>query len=415
MRTDTFTPTIAAPMGKQGMHHQQEEEFRSKFRLGRVMIPVVIGLVASAWLLWRDLGKVRYEHVGPGMGDHAWTDANGNRIADLADAAEFKPTAPGQGAYKRMTAQETLRTVDWTWHTTWWVLLAVVATAFRDLGYIYRLRVLSDGHLTWRQSFNVTFLWEFASALTPSVVGGSGIAMFIIGREGIALGRATAIVLVTALMDELFYVVMVPIVFIAVGMHHLFPAELNNAFWGLPIRTIFWLGYAFIVLLVAIIFYSVFFRPRAFKFILLNLFRIPLLRRWRPYLIRVGDDIAITSTELKGKPKRFWAKAFAATCFSWASRFLVINLIVAAFFTVDDHLLLYARQLIMWVILLISPTPGGSGIAEIAFAGFFRDLLPAVGYIGAIAILWRLLSYYLYLVMGTLVLPRWFRSTQPKN
>ena len=414
MRTDTFSPTMAAPMGKQGMH-QQEQEFRSKFRLGRVMIPVVIGLLASAWLLWRDLGKVRYEHVGPGKGDHAWTDANGNRIADLAEAAEFTPTAPGQGAYKRMTARETLRTVDWTWHSTCWILLAVVATAFRDLGYIYRLRVLSDGHLTWRQSFNVTFLWEFASALTPSVVGGSGIAMFIIGREGIALGRATAIVLVTALMDELFYVVMVPIVFIAVGMHHLFPAELDNAFWGLPIRTIFWLGYAFIVLLVTIIFYSVFFRPRAFKFILLHLFRIPFLRRWRPYLIRVGDDIAITSTELKGKPKRFWAKAFAATCFSWANRFLVINLVVAAFFTVDDHLLLYARQLIMWVILLISPTPGGSGIAEIAFAGFFRDLLPAVGYIGAIAILWRLLSYYLYLVMGTLVLPRWFRSTQPKN
>ena len=36
----------------------------------------------------------------------------------------------------------------------------------------------------------------------------------------------------------------------------------------------------------------------------------------------------------------------------------------AAFFPVSDHLLLYARQLIMWVILLISPTPGGSGIAD---------------------------------------------------
>jgi hypothetical protein len=398
--------------GQEGSSIGGERDFREQFRLRRVLIPVLIGLLAAGWLIWRDLSKARFERVGEGQGDYTWHDANGNRMADLGDAQEFTAVSQGLGEYRRMTAGETLRTIQWSWQCTGWLLLAIVATAFRDLGYIFRLRALSDGHLSWRQSFNVTFLWEFASALTPSVVGGSGIAMFIVGREGIALGRATAIVLVTALMDELFYVVMVPLVFLAVGHDHLFPAELDMAFWGLPIKTIFWVGYGFILLLVAIIFYSVFFRPRAFKLLLLNLFRLPLLRRWRPYLNRVGDDIAITSQELKGKRKRFWAKAFGATCFSWASRFLVINLLTAAFFPVSDHLLLYARQLIMWVILLISPTPGGSGIAEIAFAGFFRDLLPAVGYIGAIAIAWRALSYYLYLLMGTLILPRWYRNTK---
>lgn len=387
-----------------------EKDIRSTFRLRRVMIPVVIGLLAAGWLLWRDLGKPRFERVAAGSGDHSWVDANANGIVDVGDAAEFTLTVAGD--YRRMTARETLNSITWTWTSTGFILLALLVTAFRDLGYIYRMRVLSDGHLSWRQSFNVTFLWEFASALTPSVVGGSGIAMFIIGREGIALGRATAIVLVTALMDELFYVLMVPIVFLAVGMSDLFPALLNKAFWGMPIKTIFWIGYGFIVLLVAIIFYSVFFRPRAFKFLLLRLFKLPFLRRWRPQVIKVGDDIAITSVELMGKRKRFWAKAFGATCFSWASRFLVINFIAAAFFTVNNHLLLYARQLIMWVILLISPTPGGSGIAEVAFAGFFRDLLPAVGYIGAIAIIWRVLSYYLYLFMGTVILPRWLRRTR---
>lgn len=393
----------------------QEQDLRNKLSLRKVLIPVVIGLLAAAWLLWRDLGKERFERVGAGLGDFVWVDANGNHIADLTNAAEFKEVGAGHGDFKRMTATETLRTIDWGWESTGWILLAVLVTAFRDLGYIYRIRVLSDGYLSWRQSFNVTFLWEFASSLTPSVVGGSSIAMFIIGREGIALGRATAIVLVTALMDELFYIVMVPLVFLAVGMDNLFPAQLDHAFWGLPIRTIFWIGYGFILLLVAIIFYSVFFRPRAFKFVLLRVFKLPFIKRWRPEVIKVGDDIATTSAELKGKRKRFWAKAFGATCFSWASRFLVINFIAAAFFSIDDHLLLYARQLIMWVILLISPTPGGSGIAEIAFAGFFRDLLPAVGYIGAIAIIWRVLSYYLYLIMGTVILPRWLRRTAGRH
>ena len=123
------------------------------------------------------------------------------------------------------------------------MILALIATAFRDIGYVYRIRVLTDGHLTWRTGFDVTMLWEFASALTPSVVGGSGIAMFIIDREGIPLGRSTAVVFVTALMDELFYVVMVPILFLIVGLDALFPQELDNIFWGLPIMTIFWIGY----------------------------------------------------------------------------------------------------------------------------------------------------------------------------
>lgn len=81
-----------------------------------------------------------------------------------------------------MTAVEVLGSINWTWdqqlpdsdghccHRT-------SRPGLRHLP----MWVLSDGHLSWRQSFNVTFLWEFASALTPSVVGGSGIAMFIIG------------------------------------------------------------------------------------------------------------------------------------------------------------------------------------------------------------------------------------------
>jgi uncharacterized protein (TIRG00374 family) len=388
-----------------------ESDLRRTFSLRKVLLPVFIGMLAAGWLLWRDLGRDRFELDVQGRGDHQWVDRNGNGMADLTDPAEFVRVDDGSGTHVRMSTGDILRSIDWGWHSAVWILLAVVATAFRDLGYIFRLRVLSDGHLSWRQAFNVTFLWEFASAMTPSVVGGSGIAMFIIGREGIELGRATAIVLVTALMDELFYVVMVPLVFLAVGTQDLFPDQLDHAFWGMPIKSIFLLGYLFILVLVLAIFYGVFFRPRAFKFALLRVFKLPFLRRWRPMVIQVGDDIVTTSQELRGKPKRFWMKAFAATCFSWANRFVVVNLIVAAFFPVTDHLLLYARQMIMWVILLISPTPGGSGVAEIAFSGFFKDLLPAVGYIGAVAVVWRILSYYLYLFMGTVILPRWLRNT----
>jgi glycosyltransferase 2 family protein len=77
---------------------------------------------------------------------------------------------------------------------------------FRDLAYMVRIRMLTNRQLSWKQSMNVILVWEFASALTPGVVGGSAVAMFILQREKIALGKSTAIVLVTAILDNFFYI-----------------------------------------------------------------------------------------------------------------------------------------------------------------------------------------------------------------
>ena len=139
-------------------------------------------------------------------------------------------------------------------------------------------------------------------------------------------------------------------------------------------------------------------------------------------MIGVGDDIITTSEELKGKNTVWWAKAFASTYVSWTARYWVVNCLILAFanpanILVDgfgDHMLIYARQLVMWVIMLISPTPGGSGIAEFAFSGFLKDFIP-LGLVGALALIWRLISYYPYLFVGALVLPRWIKATSQKG
>jgi glycosyltransferase 2 family protein len=64
----------------------------------------------------------------------------------------------------------------------------------------------------------------------------------------------------------------------------------------------------------------------------------------------------------------------------------------------------------MWVIMLISPTPGGSGVAEFVFSGFLSDFTP-LGFAVVMAILWRLLSYYPYLFIGIIILPQWIKRT----
>jgi uncharacterized protein (TIRG00374 family) len=400
--------------------HAEEKDIVKKLSARKIILPVVLGLAVAAGLLYNNLTDLRYELVNEGeCGNYTWVDENANGAVDLSREEEFELVDDCTGNYKQITYKDTLNSIDWTWYSSLWLLMALLAMAVRDLAYMYRIRVLTDNELNWRQSFHVIMLWEFASALTPSIVGGSGIAMFILHREKIKLGKSTAIVLVSALLDELFYITMVAIVLLAIGTGDLFPVNLQKTIFGTTFGTqgIFWIGYIFIFAMTTTILLGVFTAPRTLKYLLLQIFRLPLIRRWRYQVIEIGDDIITTSDELKGKPRIYWIKSFAATYASWTARYLVVNFLILAFVSFGesnrffiDQVIIYARQLVMWVIMLISPTPGSSGVAEFAFSGFLKEFIP-IGLAGALALLWRLVSYYPYLFIGAIILPRWLRST----
>lgn len=65
--------------------------------------------------------------------------------------------------------------------------------------------------------------------------------------------------------------------------------------------------------------------------------------------------------------------------------------------------------------MLVSPTPGGSGFAEFVFTRFLGEFIPVepaiLGTVAiAMALIWRLATYYPYLVIGAIMFPRWIKS-----
>jgi hypothetical protein len=64
----------------------------------------------------------------------------------------------------------------------------------------------------------------------------------------------------------------------------------------------------------------------------------------------------------------------------------------------------------MWIILLISPTPGGSGVAEFIFSDFLGDFITSESWYAPLAFFWRLISYYPYLFIGAIILPVWLKK-----
>ena len=55
--------------------------------------------------------------------------------------------------------------------------------ALRDIGYMLRLRILAEKGLSWKKCFNIIMLWEFASTILPSAVGGTTVAAFFIYKR----------------------------------------------------------------------------------------------------------------------------------------------------------------------------------------------------------------------------------------
>ena len=64
----------------------------------------------------------------------------------------------------------------------------------------------------------------------------------------------------------------------------------------------------------------------------------------------------------------------------------------------------------MYVIMAFSPTPGGAGFAEVLFGGFLSDYVNSGTLALIIAFIWRLFTYYLYLLVGVVVIPNWIKN-----
>ncbi len=290
------------------------------------------------------------------------------------------------------------------------IILAILVILGRDAGYIYRIREITDKQLTWVRAIYVIILWEFASAVTPSIVGGTAVAVFILNKEGIKLGKAIAYVMVTAILDNLFFVIGAPIIlFLAKG--NIFPASrMMEMRLGKSLEILFWASYALYALYSFVMAAALFYRPRIFKWILLKIYSIRWLRKWKYSAHEYGNQIIEASKELKGKNFRYWLPIIIATIFIWSSRYLMLNALISAYEVLDfrEHVVIFARQVIMWIVMMISPTPGSSGTAEFFFAQFFSEFL--TGYTFVTSILWRVLSYYPYLLLGAIFLPRWIRQ-----
>ncbi len=342
------------------------------FRLSRIIVPVVLGLLAVGYLFYR----------------------------------QFDP--------------ERFREINWSTHAWSWIGVSFLLLIIRHLFYAFRLYTLGNGALSWRKCLELMVIWEFSTNLTPTSKGGPFIMLFVLSRERLNAGQTATSVFYTMLCDSGFFVLTLPVWLMIYGPPMLYPGMKSYSDVGLASGAFFvtytMMASYWLILLVLLVL-----RPQYAHRVLRWLGQSRWLRRYKHNFERIGHEFTLAAREIRHQPWSYHLKVILSTVGVWTSKFIMINCIIIAIvpetpFDGSTQAFIYARLVAMFIIMAFSPTPGGAGLAELALAGFISDYVPTgIGLV--VALIWRGMAYYGYLILGAIVVPNWVskKFTQKKT
>ena len=259
-----------------------------------------------------------------------------------------------------------------------------------------RLITLADvtgAKLTLKQVVNVVLSNYFLALVTPGASGGAIAQIMFMRKAGVPVAKATVVVLVRTVMSIFFLILLVPVVL---------QNDSDIGEWMAPS----------VIMTVSVLF-------TALPVIVFFLMRTQYPEKWLDKLTRrfsynTRQNCFIWYEEFKNAFKimaKHPLKVLRAFVESGLS-LLGIYATVPAFFTglsnfSFDLCEVMGRMILLNLVLYFSPTPGGSGVAEVGFVALFSNILPD-GVVGIMAVMWRFAAEYLPFLLGAFVSIRAF-------
>ena len=259
-----------------------------------------------------------------------------------------------------------------------------------------RLITLADvtgAKLTLKQVVNVVLSNYFLALVTPGASGGAIAQIMFMRKAGVPVAKATVVVLVRTVMSIFFLILLVPVV-----LHN----DSGIGEWMPPS----------VIMAVSLIFTSL-------PVLVFFLMRTQYPEKWlgkltSKFSYTTRQNCFIWYEEFKNAFKvmaKHPLKMLRAFVESGLS-LLGIYATVPAFFTGLNNFSfdlseVMGRMILLNLVLYFSPTPGGSGVAEVGFVALFSSILPD-GVDGIMAVMWRFAAEYLPFLLGAFVSIRAF-------
>ena len=229
-------------------------------------------------------------------------------------------------------------------------------------------------------------------------------ATYAMTKEGLKLGEATAIILYSVLLDQIWFALAIPILLISGIYFEVVPPQA-----GMIGEASMIILYMFLLSYAGLLAYGVLANPAAIKKVVKFVFRLPFLNRWEEKISAEAENLESYAHQLRKKPFSFLLKAFLYSTSSWICRIALPTIVILSLLPAPEILSLL-RSLAMNLTFLVVPTPGGSGGVEGLFVLFQGPLLfmsPSEiamevreSFIGLSLFLWRVISYYIAIGVG---------------
>ncbi|HDN64942.1 MAG TPA: flippase-like domain-containing protein [Methanosarcinales archaeon] len=237
-------------------------------------------------------------------------------------------------------------------------------------------------------------------AVTPSSAGGEPVMVYMLTKEGLTIGKSSAIVVAGRLFDAVLLLLALPLAIIT----------LKGVSFELDILLI---AAALTMVLAISVLWTIIFNHGRFisavtavcgrVFHLVGLRDIPdtIIGRIEEEIIEFQDSFI---TGARGRRLDMLLAAGATTIF-WTVEFMLIPLILYGLNVPNAFSLIavaFAAQVIISIVMVVPLTPGASGIAELSSTALLATFIPLY-LVGIVVICWRAVTYYLNVIVGAFV------------
>ncbi len=280
------------------------------------------------------------------------------------------------------------------------VLLVVIGWCLDACKFIFLARAAGE-YLSFSQTIKVVWINYFGSAITPMQSGGGPFQIYLLYKNGVSVGKSVAITLVRTLQIIFLLALIIPFSIFSEADF----IEKHVMLKWFAVYVLLFIVLASFLLIISIT------RPHWIKRwsngFLVRMKRLGILKprlllgaaRWSSREI----DNYSTNIRLFRSTGKYWfiLSVLTAVVHLWVYLSIMPCIILAAGFHVEYMQCMLAESLLLFLLYFV-PTLGGSGAAEGGAAAVFGLFVPW-NLAGVMAVVWRLISEYTGIALGTAV------------
>ncbi len=245
--------------------------------------------------------------------------------------------------------------------------------------------------LRFTEAFKIAVTTDLGSAVTPTLIGGGPIKLGLLLSKGYSAAQSSTLLLLNAVEDLSFYIIGIALCF------WITQDSMATFFYG--IRDFIWqskyilLSIGFLLLISSIMLKR---RGNSLGTFLLSTLPRRLQIKLRKLYIKISESIGELKSIIRwiGKEgKLTYGLSLLILIIQWLAKFSILLVILLALEIDFSWYLMYIKQWLVWLTMIIVPTPGASGGAEAAFYLIFEDSISG-DILKLVTSVWRFFTYY---------------------